>query len=283
MFNIYQTIAEIREKITKIKSENKIISVVPTMGALHQGHLSLIEEAKKQSDFIIVTIFVNEKQFNNRDDFNKYPRNLESDIEKLQKIGVNAIFIPSHREIYPEDNLISINIENVSQILCGSDRACHFDAVALIIIKLFSIINPDIAIFGLKDYQQFFIIKILVRELNFNVKIIGIETIRDKSGLALSSRNLRLNFDDKKIAENIFKILHDIRNEILEDNNITISNLLQNSIEKLIIMGFSEVPYLEIRDEDDLKLCHKFDPNKKYRIFISAIINKVRLIDNLSI
>jgi pantoate--beta-alanine ligase len=283
MFNIYQTIAEIREKIKEIKSKNQIISVVPTMGALHQGHLFLIEEAKKKSDFVIVTIFVNEKQFNNLDDFNKYPRTLELDIEKLQKIGVNAIFTPSHQEIYPEDNLISINIKNISQILCGSDRVGHFNAVALIIIKLFAIIEPDIAIFGLKDYQQFFIIKRLIRELNLNVKIIGIETIREESGLALSSRNLILNFDEKKRAENIFAILNNIRDKILDNNNIDISNLLQNSIENLISKGFSEVPYLEIRDEDDLTLCHKFNSNRRYRIFISAIINKVRLIDNLLI
>lgn len=283
MFNICQKIDEIRSIILDAKSHGKVISFVPTMGSLHEGHLQLIKKAQLQSDFVIVSIFVNQKQFNQQQDFNKYPRNLEQDLQKLKNIGVNAVFTPSNNEIYPEDNLITINIKNIDQILCGKDRAGHFNGVALIIVKLFAIITPDVAIFGLKDYQQFFIIKRLVNELNFNIKIIGIDTVRQESGLALSSRNLRLSKIATKISKNIYFILNDIKKQILADNNINIDELLQISSQKLLDLGFDEVIYLEIRNEDNLDLCQKFNPNKKYRIFICVMIEGVRLIDNINL
>ena len=283
MFNICQKIDQIKLLIKEAKLKGQRISVVPTMGSLHKGHLELIKEAKLQSDFVIVTIFINKKQFDKIEDFNKYPKNINNDLEKLKKIGVDAVFAPSNEEIYPKENIISINVSQINQILCGKDRLGHFNGVALIIIKLFLITTPDIAIFGLKDYQQFFIIQRIVKELNFNIKIIGIETIREDNGLALSSRNLRLSFEGKNMAQNIFKVLNDIKKKILNHNNINIDILLQESSQKLLDLGFSKIIYLEIRNQDNLELCYKFDSNKKYRIFISAIIEDVRLIDQISL
>lgn len=283
MFNICQRISEIKSIINDIKSQGKAISLIPTMGSLHEGNLKLIAESKLKSDFIIVSIFINSKQFNRKEDYNKYPRNLDDDLEKLKKIGVDAVFSPNHDEIYPEDNLISINIKNIGEILCGKDRVGHFNGVSLIIVKLFSIITPDLAFFGLKDFQQFFIIKRLVKEFNVDTKIIGVETVREKSGLAFSSRNLRLSRNGKKIASNIFIILSFIKNQILQDNKINIEELLLKASDKLLSKGFEKIVYLEIRDEENLELYQKFDPNKKYRIFISAIIEDVRLIDNYPI
>lgn len=283
MFNIFQRIDQISSLINQNKIIGKKISLVPTMGSLHEGHFKLIEEAKLHSDFVIVSIFVNKKQFNQKEDYNKYPRNLDKDIAMLKQKGVNAIFCPDDVEIYPKDNIISINIKDVDRILCGKDRIGHFNGVLLIIIKLFSIIRPDIALFGLKDFQQFFLIKRLVQEFNINTKIIGIETIREKSGLALSSRNLRLSNNAIEITSNIFYILSDIRKKIINNNKINIDHLLNISKKYLIELGFQKILYLEIRDEENLNLCIKYNPNVKYRIFISAIIEDVRLIDNYPI
>lgn len=283
MLNICQTIDQIRDLVKKVKLQNKIISLVPTMGSLHHGHLELIKNAKKESDFVIVSIFVNEKQFNQSEDYQKYPRNLDQDLEKLREYGVDAVFTPANHEIYPENNIINININQIDKILCGQDRAGHFNAVALIIIKLFAIITPDIAIFGLKDFQQFFIIKKLVRQLNLNVQIKGIETIREESGLALSSRNVRLAESNQIIAANIFKILNEVRSEILQDNDTNITTLLEKYSQKLSSLGIEEIIYFEIRDIDNLELCQKFDIKKQYRLFICVIIAGVRLIDNISI
>ena len=283
MFNIFQRIDQISSLINQNKTIGKKISLVPTMGSLHEGHFKLIEEAKLHSDFVIVSIFVNKKQFNQKEDYNKYPRNLDKDIAMLKQKGVNAIFCPDDVEIYPKDNIISINIKDVDRILCGKDRVGHFNGVLLIIIKLFSIIRPDIALFGLKDFQQFFLIKRLVQEFNINTKVIGIETIREKSGLALSSRNLRLSNNAIEITSNIFYILSDIRKKIINNNKINIDHLLNISKKYLIELGFQEILYLEIRDEENLNLCIKYNPNVKYRIFISVIIEDVRLIDNYPI
>jgi pantoate--beta-alanine ligase len=283
MLNVCQTIKEVRSVVTNAKHSGKKISLVPTMGSLHKGHLRLIEEAKIESEFVIVSIFINKKQFNQKADYNKYPRYLSDDLNRLQKVGVDAVFCPSDDEIYPENYSISIDMGGIDKVLCGKDRLNHFGGVALIMVKLFSITNPDVTFFGLKDFQQFFIIKRLVQEFNIDTEIIGIETIREDSGLALSSRNLRLSRSAKKIANNIFTTLCHIKSQILENNKINIGNLLRLHIKYLVGVGFDSIVYLEIRDEDNLDLCYKFDPNKKYRIFISANIDGVRLIDNYAI
>lgn len=278
---IIKKISEIKKIINEEKKSDKKVAFVPTMGALHLGHLTLIKEAKKKADIVVVSIFVNKAQFNDKSDYEKYPRNIENDVKKLEGEGVDYIFYPDENEIYPEEISCKIIVENLASCLCGSARKGHFDGVALIITKLFNIINPDFAFFGKKDYQQFLIIKKLTKDFNFSTKIIGVETVREKSGLAMSSRNQRLDEQQKNIAANIFRILNEIKNEVKNSGNV--ENILQNKKVELLKIGFEKIDYLEMRDEDNLELLQNLQTQKNYRIFIAIYLNNVRLIDNLKI
>lgn len=263
------------------KKLHQKIALVPTMGSLHEGHFALIQEAKKHAELVVVTIFVNKAQFNDIKDFEKYPRNIESDIKNLEKLDIDALFLPNDSEIFPSESNFDIIPKDIANILCGKSRKGHFAGACLIVSKFFNIIQPDFAVFGKKDFQQYFIIKKMVQDLNFNIEIIGVETVRENSGLALSSRNARLNVEDFAKAEFIHKILNEIKNEVKTVENI--DQLLQNKINKILNAGFEKIDYLEIRSEDDLKLAHKIENEKKYRIFLAVYLNGVRLIDNLKI
>jgi pantoate--beta-alanine ligase len=244
------------------------------MGSLHEGHLTLIKEAKKNVDIVIVSIFVNKAQFNNLKDYELYPQNLEKDSIMLREANVDALFAPSQAEIYSEDFSFKIIPITMSDCLCAKDRVGHFDGVALIITKLFNIINPHCAFFGEKDFQQLAIVKKLIRDLNFDIEIFGVETVREPSGLAMSSRNQRLSEIGKIKASMIYKILNDIKlnPQIIEDKK---RELLKN--------GFEKIDYLEIRNEDNLKLNMNLFSSQKRRIFIAVYLEGVRLIDNLSL
>lgn len=279
---IFSKIKLIRTHI-EYECAGKTIALVPTMGAIHEGHLSLIKIAKKKADIVAVSIFVNPKQFNNIEDFKKYPQTLKSDKQKLADAGVDILFIPDVREIYPQDCLVMVKLEKLTENLCGKTRPGHFEGVALIIIKLFNIIKPDLAIFGEKDFQQLQIIRKLTEDLNINTKIIGANTIREKSGLALSSRNLRLDKKSRKIAPGIYQILKQIREKLLKDNNYSIKLIIDEAKKELIKAGFERVDYLEICTENDLQPIKKFDPKIKSRIFIAVYLNQIRLIDNVKI
>ncbi|MFT6332580.1 MAG: pantoate--beta-alanine ligase [Lentimonas sp.] len=275
---IFNQITEIRGFL---KNQNsKKIGLVPTMGALHQGHLSLIEEAKKHCDLVVVTIFVNKEQFNNEDDYLNYPNLMAGDIEILQQNNVDILFNPSMDEIY-QNNLTKIEIGKLADNLCGKSRAGHFEGVALIVSKLFNIIRPDVAVFGQKDFQQLQIIKKLTCDLNFDVKIIGAETLREESGLAMSSRNLNLSESGRKIADQIYANLNAAKKEILGGTNLqlvlekTNNNLLQNGVRK--------IDYLNLCDEDNLQITNNSNSKIKSRLFIAAHVDEVRLIDNLEI
>lgn len=280
---IVSELFEIRKLINFEKAQNKKIGLVPTMGCLHEGHLSLIDKANNFSDIVVVTIFVNPTQFNNKEDFIKYPRNIENDLRKLENKKVDYVFIPKAEEIYPEASLIDVSIKNLSESLCGIDRVGHFNGVCLVLIKFFNVISPDFAVFGEKDFQQLLIVKRLVFDLCFPIKIISQETFRCKSGLAMSSRNERLNDKQLEIAAGIYQILNNIRNKIEDDNGINIINLLSDSKIELLRLGFDKVDYLEIRDEKNLNLITNYDLNIKSRVFFAGYIENVRLIDNLKL
>jgi len=271
---IIKNIEELREVINNYYSLNKIIAFVPTMGSLHDGHLSLIRYAKETADISVVSIFVNKTQFNDANDFTNYPRDLDNDIDKLSKLKPDIIFVPNDSEIYNKDFAIKISVNKFHDCLCGSSRIGHFDGVALIIIKLFNLIKPHKAIFGEKDYQQTLIIKKLVKDLNFDINIIVQPTYREPSGLAMSSRNLRLSANGKKLAFAIYKTLNEIKTDP--------STLEQKKFE-LLDMGFEKIDYLEIRDEDDLKLINNINSAQNKRIFIAIYLEGIRLIDNLKI
>ena len=271
---IFKQISAIKNFVKEAKKLNKKIAFVPTMGSLHDGHLTLIKNAKKNADIVIVSIFVNKAQFNDIKDYELYPQNLESDIKMLEEANVDALFCPSASEIYDEDFSFKIIPIAMIDCLCAKDRVGHFDGVALIVTKLFNIINPHFAYFGEKDFQQFAIIKKLVKDLNFDIEIFGVATVRESSGLAMSSRNQRLSEAGKIKASMLYKILNEIKinPQIIEDKK---RELLEN--------GFEKIDYLEIRNEDNLKLNMNLFSSQKRRIFIAVYLEGVRLIDNLSL
>lgn len=275
---VIEKIAEIKEQLTTQRNYCKSIILVPTMGALHEGHVALINQAKKIAEIVVVSIFVNKSQFNDLEDFEKYPRNLLKDIEVLKDCAIDYIFAPSHQEIFQEQNNFEINVLEIANCLCGSYRPKHFNGVALIVSKLFNIVQPDDAIFGMKDFQQLLIIKKLVNDFNFPVKIHGFETVRNQQGLALSSRNQRLNNQQLIIASNIFRVLNEIKSDFRNNQKI----LLQKK-QELLAIGFEKVEYLEIRSENSLQLIDNFQFNQPARIFIAVYLQGVRLIDNLAV
>ncbi len=274
---VIETISAIKLRLAEEKKNGKKIAFVPTMGALHDGHLALVKKAQELAEIVVASIFVNKTQFNDLQDYEKYPRQNEEDLQKLKSMGANYVFLPHDEEI---SKFIYVKKEIPSHLkncLCGSARAGHFEGVAQIVTKLFDIIKPNIAIFGQKDFQQLAIIK----SLNFDVEIFSHEIMREKSGLAMSSRNQRLSEDSKLKAANIFKILSEIKNEVL--GGFEIENILSEKKKRLIKIGFEKIDYLEIRSENNLELITKFNPSNSARIFIAVYLEQVRLIDNLLI
>lgn len=269
---VTKTIHEIREFLQKEKLAGKKISFVPTMGALHEGHISLFKKATQLAEVSVVSIFVNKAQFNDAKDYEKYPRQIAADLEILKKIGINYVFIPDDSEMFPADFSLKISPTALTNCLCGSSRPGHFEGVALIVAKLFNIVAPDIALFGEKDFQQLLIIKKLARDLNFDVEIFGHEILREKSGLAMSSRNQRLSELGKTKAAEIFKTLLEIKNN---------PQLLAQKRKELLEKGFQKIDYLEIRDEKNLNLIADFSAKIPARIFIAVYLDGVRLIDNM--
>lgn len=269
---VAKTIEEVREFLRSKTEFGKTVSFVPTMGALHEGHLALVKKAKELGEISVVSIFVNKTQFNDPIDYEKYPKTLEQDLEKLRALDPSCVFVPEHSEIFSQDFVCKISLNSLGDSLCGASRPGHFEGVALIITKLFNIIKPDIAIFGEKDFQQVLVIKKLVRDLNFNVKIFTQPTLREESGLAMSSRNQRLSEASKIKAANIFRILSEIKID---------PTVLAEKKSELLAIGFEKIDYLEIRDEKNLSLISDFSGKIPARIFIAAYLDGVRLIDNL--
>lgn len=275
---ISKTIAEIRSHLRQDEILKRKIALVPTMGALHEGHLALVKKARELAEIVVVSIFVNKAQFNDSNDYQKYPRQVEQDLEKLKNSGATHIFIPSDEEIFSADFAFKIIPTRMIDCLCGSTRPSHFDGVVLIVAKLFNIIKPNISIFGQKDFQQLQIIKKLVEDLNFDIEIFAHEIVREKSGLAMSSRNQRLSEDNKIKAANIFRILSEIKNEVGDCEKI-----LQKEREELLKIGFEKIDYLEIREEENFKLVKSFNPQSSARIFVAVYLSGIRLIDNLKL
>jgi len=278
---IVKKIDEIKSIVEKNKNLGKKIAFVPTMGSLHDGHLSLIDKANTLADLTIVSIFINQQQFNDRNDFDKYPRELENDILKLSKKNVDILFYPDNLELYPSQPNFVILLNKFNDCLCAKYRANHFNGVCLVLVKLFNIVKPNYAVFGKKDFQQYLIVKRMVEDFNFDIKIIGVETHREISGLAMSSRNKRLSDNALTKSSSIFRVLNDIKKEIMVCDNLGI--LLQNKKNELQEIGFEKIDYLEVREEENLDLVTNFNIGSNVRIFIAVYIESVRLIDNLKI
>ncbi len=256
----------------------KTISFVPTMGALHKGHLSLVQRACELADITVVSIFVNPTQFAPSEDFEKYTRDIEGDIEKLSEFDVNYIFCPEINGIYPEGFQTFVEVDKLQKPLCGASREGHFKGVATIVLKLLNIVKPSFAIFGEKDYQQLKIIQRMVLDLDLDVKIIGLPIFREPSGLAMSSRNQYLSQNEKKRASFIYKSLTKIKDDF-SAGCADVKELVNNAKTFLSEAKINDIEYLEIRDPESLAL--KSVASKEDIAVIAVKINKTRLIDNI--
>lgn len=277
---IARTKRELSEAIKGLRANGKRIALVPTMGALHKGHISLIDIARKHADSIVASIFVNPLQFGKNEDFNIYPRQEKEDLEKLNGANTDIAYLPGVDEIYPEGFVTSVIVGKNTDILCGRFRPGHFDGVATVVAKLLIQALPDVAIFGEKDYQQIHIIKRLVTDLDIPVKVIGAPIIREKDGLAMSSRNAYLTPEQRKTAVEIYKMLEDFRSRLKDKE--TIQALIKWGTEYLLGKGFTEIDYIEVRDSETLELIEKIG-NKPARILAAARLGKIRLIDNIEV
>jgi len=273
---IYYKIDDFLDARSKLNS--KKIILVPTMGSIHEGHISLINKAKSYADIVIVTIFINPIQFNSSIDYDSYPRSIEEDKKTLEKNGVDILFCPSTPEIYPEKFQTSVNVRLFSEVLEGKFRKGHMEGVATIVTKLFNLVRPDFAIFGEKDFQQLLLIKSFVQDLNIPVKIISGETIRDNEGLALSSRNEKLTNDEKIQAIQIIKSLN-LGVEKIRSGEKESDNIIKKIKDYLADYNLIQIEYISIRDVNNFEKINIIDED--IVILISVFIGKIRLIDNL--
>lgn len=268
---------ELHKELNDLRKRGGTVGLVPTMGALHQGHLSLIEKAVSENKTVIVTIFVNPTQFNDKNDLKHYPRNLKADLELLKKSGCNLVFAPETNEIYPEPDTRTFDFGLLDKVMEGKHRKGHFNGVAQIVSTLFELIGPDKAYFGLKDYQQLVIIKKLVKMLNLEVEIVPCPIIREPGGLAMSSRNELLSPKERKNASVIYKTLSEANNQI---GKKSVKELINWVINKINSNPFLTVDYFEIVNDDNLQPVNSWSEDCKKIACIAAFCGKVRLIDN---
>ncbi len=276
---LYKQKKDIHEKIEALKSEGKTIGFVPTMGALHQGHLSLIKASCQQNDITVCSIFINPAQFNDSNDFNKYPVTIESDILQLTEAGNNFLFLPSVEEMYPEGKPSEhYDLGELETTLEGQYRLGHFQGVCQVVNRLFTIIQPHRAYFGQKDYQQCMVIKRLIKLTKSSIDIIIYPTVREAGGLAMSSRNMRLSEEYKQRATALYKALSFIKENKL---NFSIPVLTRQAVQTITDAGFQTIEYVEIRDAETLKAVNSINENKPTVALVAAFIGGVRLIDNM--
>lgn len=273
------TIAELREHIADWRANDQSICLVPTMGALHQGHLSLVELANKTSDRTVVSIFVNPAQFAPNEDFESYPREREKDLEMLAAYDVDLIFAPARDEVYPQNFSTHVTVDILSEGLCGASRPHFFGGVATVVAKLLNQCRPDVAIFGEKDYQQLLVIRRMARDLDLGVEILGGAIIREADGLAMSSRNAYLTSDEREKAPLLHKVLTQIAERVSQDGQM--SKTTDNARSTLAKAGF-DVDYLEIRNAETLATIED-EVSEPARVFGAVMLGKTRLIDNVAV
>jgi len=272
------TVADLRTHLAPWRKAAKSIALVPTMGALHAGHLSLVTLAKSKADRVVVSIFVNPIQFAPREDFNTYPRDEAGDIEKLGKAGADLVFMPDTAEMYPGGFSTKVSIGDLTEDLCGANRPNHFDGVATVVTKLLLQCTPDMAIFGEKDYQQLLVIKHLVRDLNIPVEILGGEIVRENDGLALSSRNAYLSPSERETAPLLHQTISEVAASLARGEGADAACVAGRF--KLEAAGF-RVDYVAVRDPDTLKPLSGLV--KRARVLAAAYLGKTRLIDNVPV
>jgi pantoate--beta-alanine ligase len=262
-----------------VKAEDKTVGFVPTMGALHEGHLSLVRQAISENDVVIVSIFVNPTQFGPDEDFGKYPRDTEGDLRKLSEQGVHAVFLPDDKEMYPVGFSTSVDVGEIGNRLCGRSRPGHFNGVATVVAKLFNIVRPDRAYFGQKDFQQTVVIKKLVIELDFDADIVVCPTVRENDGLAMSSRNAYLSDSERKAATILYRSLH-LCNDLITEQGMTDAEVIKREMKRLIESeSLAKIDYIEVVDGKTLSSLKTIKDHAA--ICIAINIGNTRLIDNI--
>jgi pantoate--beta-alanine ligase len=274
---VIESISEMKNLVKDWKRQGLSIGFVPTMGYLHEGHLALVRRAKELSDRVVVSIFVNPIQFAPGEDYQRYPRDLERDKALLEKEGVDVLFVPKAQEMYPPGFQTYVEVKELSSGLCGRYRSSHFIGVATVVLKLFNIVQPDIAVFGEKDYQQLKVIQRMVQDLNLDVKIIPHPTVREEDGLAMSSRNTYLSPEERKSAIALYKALN-LAEELINQGERRV-NLLKSKLKEFIeSFPYTKVQYIEFVHPETLKEVERVD--EPTLLALAVFVGKARLIDN---
>lgn len=276
--DIFKEIAPLKKYLHDLKMKSKVIGLIPTMGALHEGHLSLIKSSRNENDITIATIFVNPTQFNNESDLAKYPKTIQEDMAKLKEVGCDAVFCPDSQQMYPEKPELSLDFGDLATDMEGKYRPGHFSGVGLVVSKLFNIVNPDRAYFGQKDLQQFFVIQRLVKDLSFDIELRCEPIVRQKNGLAMSSRNMRLSVQGKENASQIF-------NELQKAGKLIRKKVALNKIKEDMSEALKEydieLEYFNAVDAGSMALISNYGSSKRIALCLAAFIEGVRLIDNI--
>lgn len=276
---IIKTIKEMQHQVSTVRMTGRTIGFVPTMGFLHEGHLTLVAKARSKADVVIMSIFVNPLQFGPNEDFDRYPRDFKRDEQLAKQAGVDILFYPEVSEMYKEKQVIKITVVDKVDLLCGSKRPGHFDGVATVLTKLFNIIQPTFAFFGMKDAQQVAVVSALVKEFNIPVEVIPVETVREHDGLAKSSRNVYLSSDERVEALTIFKALMLAKKQILDGERDP--RIVVEEMESLILSTTTaEVDYIEIYSFPELKMLSSL--SGLVLIAVAVRFTNVRLIDNIT-
>jgi len=275
---VFATINETTTYINRQRADGCSIGFVPTMGALHEGHLELMRKAKNENDLLVVSVFVNPKQFNNPEDLKKYPRNLAKDMKALNSVGCDVLFAPEADEMYPEPENINYDFSQLEHVMEGASRKGHFNGVAIVVRKLFEIVQPHKAYFGEKDYQQLAIIKELVKRENIAVEIAPCPIVRDEDGLAMSSRNERLTDEERTMAPFIYQTLQKAKNKVSQLSPEELKTWVKQEFKK---KGSFQLDYFEIADDTYLQPIQSWDNSTGTMGFIAVFLGKVRLIDNI--
>lgn len=280
MVKVERKINGLREKINRLKKKGKTIGLVPTMGFLHEAHLALVRKAVRRDDVVVVSIFVNPTQFGEGEDYESYPRDEKRDLELLSNEGVDIAFIPAVEEMYPEEPLTFINVEKLTECMCGKYRPGHFRGVATVVAKLFNIVEPNRAYFGKKDYQQLKVLERMVKDLNFPVEIVPVGTIREPNGLAMSSRNKYLTEEERKVAKELYGSLLKARSAYR--NGETSPEQLVEKI-KNYLKNFPEIKieYIEVRNKKNLEELNEIA--EPAIIALAAYLGRARLIDHIEL
>jgi pantoate--beta-alanine ligase len=277
---LIRNLKEMSDFSRRLKLKGKTLGIVPTMGALHEGHLSLIRRARKDNDYVVVSIFVNPIQFGPKEDLKKYPRDLKRDVRLCKKEGVDIVFYPSVQMIYPKDYKTYIKVSKLDEVLCGKFRPGHFQGVTTVIAKLFNIVNPDAAYFGQKDAQQAIIIKKMASDLNMPVKIKILPTVRERDGLAMSSRDAYLNQKERKNAVVLYQALK-LARRLIKQGNKNSADIIRKMQHLILTKKSVKIQYIAIVDTQGLRPVSRI--KEKILIALAVCIGKTRLIDNITV